>query len=625
MTYAIQLTEIKRLLLLKVNIKNVTPKDCESISLQINKEVSKHISVTTLKRLFGLAVQRYKFSTFTLLTLSDFLNIEYTKYETIDEDALQKVDEWKAIKAISNNITDRTLQKISDSCGIPHGMTVARNFAEEDFMQFYTSTSIFTSFVSLAGDGKSVLISNLAQKLFKTSKSTYNNSTLLYMTAGDFFHEGEANFDADLRLKQLLGMEIRGDMFEYLDHGHITNGGKFVIILDDFTDHFLSRWSCDQLFSTLRNLILTLKYFGNIKLVISMRTIMWSKFYLCIQQSDYLKSMWFPGSHYRLEDHTNIPKLSNEETELLLLNINSALNNIISPTLKDQLKSTDFIKLYFDFHQKNTNLNCYCDTVSNELVSMLIQRSIYNTKNCSEKIPLLKKIAQLTKVGVEHPFVPITNVPGITSIYKTAYDELLDTDILIKETKYVEESRVETIRFKHDCVFEYFLFVQLIEKFSLTINEDFFKHVKSKYKNSPVEIRLLQWTIRFLLKTGNFKPLTLIFSVNFEPLIVTKLVLYMAEEIKYRSQYNSSFISLLDEGKFHETIVSEIDKFDSYDPYFEFAISALIEITNNIEQVDTYKMLLLNFFNPSFKVKKNRTIKKTSAIAVSIVMGKLAS
>jgi len=187
MDYEIQTSEIRRLLLLKFKIKAVTPRDCENISVQINKCVSKYISVTTLKRLFGLAIQKYNFSTFTLFTLSEFLNIEYPHKAVHTTIYRYKNNKLTKNKSKAFHITAQTLEMIHTKCGIPYEMTTSRKFAEDDFKSFYESSQIFTSLVSPSGYGKSILLSHLAENLFTNANAVYQKSTLLFIRANDFF------------------------------------------------------------------------------------------------------------------------------------------------------------------------------------------------------------------------------------------------------------------------------------------------------------------------------------------------------------------------------------------------------------------------------------------------------
>lgn len=547
MDYEIRLNEIKRLLLLKFDV--VTPGDCEGISEHINNCVQRHISVTTLKRLFGFAVQKYKFSAFTLFTLSQFLNIEYNKENKVNNSAEEHEVQWSTIKNKTDTITNKTLKEIGNLCGIPIEMTVSRKFAEKDFEHFQESNYIFTSIVALAGYGKSVLLSHLTYKLFRAHTAPYKTSTLLFISAGDFFNEDEVNFDVEHRLKNLLCIKTEGNVIDYIQRHHEVTGGQFIIMLDGFDDHFFLRWTTDQLFNTLKNLFISLKYCNHIKVLISMRTGLWRKFYQRIHLSEFLKSSWFPGSHYRSEDHSNMPQLFKEEVEELLSNLNKTSSSVGKPLLKELLKSPHFIKPYFKMEERFQDLQPYLNPISFDLITFFVEKNIYESKYSLENSILLKKIVQLSKFGLAGACVPLNNLPDI-NIYESAYEELISKGILIEEIKLYKGQSQAMISFKEDYVFHYFLFVELLEKQYLDISEECFKHLYQKYKNTSIYMPLLQWSIRFAIKTGNIKTLGYLFNKNLRAAQINQLILFLAEEIRYRSKYNSLIKNLLNELRF---------------------------------------------------------------------------
>jgi hypothetical protein len=61
----------------KVGIRNITPGDCQYLSMEISKTVNKPISATTIKRVFGFAAVRFNFSKHTMTVLCEYIeNVE---------------------------------------------------------------------------------------------------------------------------------------------------------------------------------------------------------------------------------------------------------------------------------------------------------------------------------------------------------------------------------------------------------------------------------------------------------------------------------------------------------------------------------------------------------------------
>ncbi len=80
-------------------------------------------------------------------------------------------------------------------------------------------------------------------------------------------------------------------------------------------------------------------------------------------------------------------------------------------------------------------------------------------------------------------------------VFKNAYDELLLDGILVEDLK--------NIRFLDKNVFEYFLFIELLEQFNLNADLIFLRFINRVYGGSQREFALLKWSIRYMVKTGN--------------------------------------------------------------------------------------------------------------------------
>jgi CBS domain-containing protein len=66
--------ELKRQIILKAGLINITPRDCRQISEEIQDSINKKISVTTLKRVFGFAKSAHYPSKYTIATLNDYVD-----------------------------------------------------------------------------------------------------------------------------------------------------------------------------------------------------------------------------------------------------------------------------------------------------------------------------------------------------------------------------------------------------------------------------------------------------------------------------------------------------------------------------------------------------------------------
>ncbi len=106
---------------------------------------------------------------------------------------------------------------------------------------------------------------------------------------------------------------------------------------------------------------------------------------------------------------------------------------------------------------------------------------------------------------------------------------------------------------------------------------------------------MLQWTIRFIVRIGDFKSLPLIFDLELNNYERNYLILFIAENLHYRSKNNPETNRILYEHKFHDTIIKELINFDFVDSFYKEAVSILIKITDDEENLLIYNSLLSMF------------------------------
>lgn len=591
MEYNDRLNELRHLILLKSGIKFITPADCKRISIEISRQLNKNVSETTIKRLFGFAVVKHKFSNFTLTTIAEYVDAESIKQGMLPEKE-SRINGWQNVKDKVEKITSFTLKTIRNRSGIPYRMTIGRRFAEHDFDDFYQGDFVFTSAISQPGYGKTTLLSHLAENLFLAPDAKYKSSTVLFVQAYNFFNLEHLNQHLEDRIKSELEIPENESTLDYINKHQTKQGGKFIIILDGLAELILKKEQKNQLFDSIINFICSLEGHKNIRLMLSMRSSTWVRFYERIRHSIFLKAAWYPGHYFNLQEVTNVPPLSEKEVELIVSNMNYLNNGEFNPRLKTQLKFPFHIHLFYQLKEEDPDFNYYSNITFYELVSRFIQEKIYRSNYYTEKILFLKKVIQLTAYGNEINLVPKDSLIQELSAFKNAYMELLSDGILMEEKRYENEHPTEYVRFLHSHMFEYFLFVEILEKFHLQVNAAFFEYINTQYDSNHVRFQLLQWTIRFLIKTGNFETLKSIFSLKLNNYEINYLILFIAEEIKYRSKYNAGLLVTLDDHNFHELVIAELSNFDFIDSCYREAIRTLIAIAKKDEHLSIYNALL---------------------------------
>ncbi|SDM13331.1 hypothetical protein [Pedobacter antarcticus] len=591
MEYGQQLNELKGLILSKCGIRYVTPADCKRISIEISRELNKNVSETTIKRLFGFAVVKHKFSNFTLTTLADFVDMAKVT-EFIIPEAEKCAIEFKSLREKASKITQFTLKTIKNRSGIPYQYTISRDYAVKDFERFYQNETIFTSLVSQPGYGKTISLSHLAEEMFYAEKAPYKESTVLFLKAYNFFSKELARLHIDELLQVHLQLNDKQNILDYINKTHEINNSKFVLIIDGFSDMPVLKEDLFGIFDNLINLICALEDYKNIKLILSMRSTTWTRFYDRIRHSSFLMDHWFPGQHYNANEMNNVPAFSEKEVDAIVSKLNEQQTVLISPALKAQLKYPFQIQLYYQLKEENPDFSYYSNITFFELVSRFIKEKIYHSNYYTEKILFLKKIIKLTNYGKNAKSVEKDKLFSELSSFRNAYMELIADGILMEEKSADESHPKEYVRFLHPHTFEYFLFVEILEKFNLQTNSGFFNFINKEYEGSNVRFQLLQWTARFLIITNNFNGLRQLLEINLVSFELNYLLLFVAEEIKYRSKSDSALLETLEKQKFHDYVISKLNNFDFIDSCYRESILAFISITKNQDHLITYYAIL---------------------------------
>jgi hypothetical protein len=588
------LNELKRLILIKTGIRTITPSDCKRISIEISRSLNKNVSETTIKRLFGFAEAKHNFSKFTITTLSEYVNGENLENWPVHAHISNSHTipaNWSDVKFKISKITDFTLKGIKNRSSMPYQMTISRKFAEHDFDVFYKSDFNFTAFISQPGYGKTILLSHLAERLLNNA-SVYKDSTVLFVQASSFFNSENVAFNFEDQLKLLLNIPKKESLVNYINENCRQSNGKFILFLDGFSELALKNDLKKQLFDGIISFICTIEHVHAIKLVMSMRTTTWIRFYEKIRHSAYLKSKWFMGNYFNQKEVSNVPPLTEKEVDLIISKIDGISVRQINPKLKNQLKFPFHIELYHQLREEDPLFNYSTNITFHELISRFIQENIYRSNYYTEKILFLKRIIQLTAYGKSGNSVPKDSLINELSAFKNAYMELVADGIIMEEKHYQDCHPREFVRFIHTHIFEYFLFIELLEKFHLQLDKHFFQYIHEEYHNDNTRFQLLQWTVRFIVRTGDLKALLRLFDLQLGHLEHNYLILFIAENLKYRSKYSADTIGLLREHKLHDRIIEELIHFDFVDSNYREAIEVLSDLSDSEEHTLIYQSLL---------------------------------
>ena len=108
----------------KFGQKVVYAKDCQILSVDILEKTSRQISVSTLKRFFGIIRSPFNPSRFTLDTLAIYLDFkswnDFINSFEEEKHAFSKHDSWENLKNRMCVINDYSLESLKSKIGYTH-------------------------------------------------------------------------------------------------------------------------------------------------------------------------------------------------------------------------------------------------------------------------------------------------------------------------------------------------------------------------------------------------------------------------------------------------------------------------------------------------------------------------
>jgi hypothetical protein len=595
MSQTLSLDKIRKLILLRNSIKHITPSDCRLISLAIQKKTQKNISETTLKRLFGFAQVKNKFSKYTVNALLEYVE-ESEGYDLVAPEILQPSatvnESLSNIQLNALDITYSTLKNIKNRSTVPYSCTIPRIFANFDFEYFYSSDYSFTVFASQAGYGKSILLSHLVQNQFLEKEARYKKDIILFVTAGELFDGQDEPYSLENRIKSKIGLKQNSNLLDYFRSKNQKQGIKFVIIIDGFSDLPSDKISKPEIFNKLITLITSIGDENFVKVIFSMRSTMWSRFYDRIKNIPFIRKMWFPGTYFNIRIQSNIPPLAISEIEEILEKIDPDRYKKVDPSLKAKLNYPFYIQWYYLLKEEFPSFDSFTNIVFFEIIDRFIHEKIYNTTYATEKVLFCRKLIILSEFGKGTKMAPKLELIADLSNFKNAYRELLAEGILMEEKQEEDGFVIDTVRFVHPHIFEYFLFIELLSNAKNKMDEAFFEYVNNLYAGNSVRFQLLQWSARLLIIKSDFRGLEPLLGRRLSNYERTYLIYFIAENLNYRLQRQPSLKSYLQKDELHELMMRHIVHFDFADSCYKDAISSLLSISNNNRFTFLYLLIL---------------------------------
>jgi len=490
---------LKKDVLIKAGRQIKHTSDCMWLVRRIAEETNRQISVSTVKRFFGVVNSPFQPSKYTLETLAQYLGftswVEYrncydaSRYSDLSENT------WELLKSRIKIVTNHSLNSIKQKTEYAPGKVIFRKFAKKRFEDFLDSSKTATLFVAPDGYGKSTTLIQLVENYFLNENATHKNDIALLIDGGIFFNLYSKNPNIEL-LHQFLEFKINSSQEFHFQKNPGQRNGRIIIFIDDVDEIFFDKHRYHQLLENLMRMILAYDN-GGYKMVITCRPENIDVFSHLMHKNPVFKSCWHDLNFDSNNVFTaiNIPLFTKTEINEILkkhhfIHSYDYLKNSIKNIL-DIIQYPYILSLFVKEYHKTKNVS------EIDLLQQFLKSRLYSPPYMEEKLFVLEHFLKLCKLGKEINSVAKEDLlSGVK--YNEAYRELVSYGILFEYTIPNGLFGSNTfVKFNQSQVFEYIL----LEKWrhNKTLNIDLFFEIKAYYQNNvQLQINILKLFILLL-------------------------------------------------------------------------------------------------------------------------------
>ncbi|WP_372774391.1 hypothetical protein [Mangrovibacterium sp.] len=488
--------------------------DCQRLSELLLVKTKRKISVSTLKRFFGLVKSPNRPSKYTLDTLAQFLQftdwLDFLNRFEKEEHPYAGQDSWDSLKERSKLVTEKSIQSIHRKIGNELTIQPLRKFARKKINRFLESSAVATAFIGSNGAGKSSIALRSTEFFFSGETAKYPND-IVCLIDGCIFYNLLSVHKKINRLNNLIEFDPHKSFSQVFNERPDLVKGRFVLIIDGIDDIFPDYNKTDEFVQSLTNIVSFYAHIPWFKLIITCRPITWRFFVNRMQGNLTLKSLWFDETFHGADyEFVNIPKLTASEIKSTLRNneFKVALNQL-------RFNHPDILECIANPYQLHLFIKAYKDKgeiYEIDLLNQYISNTILSEPFSYDKFQLIKSFFELCDMGKKGQEVKKEDLQ-LSSSRLLAYNEISNSEIFYEYSIQDSYLSLNTfVRFKQNVVFVYYLLNTLIRENGLSI--ELLKEINTQYRNLPqLRCSLLKYAIKILVKENQITILKDIFSI----------------------------------------------------------------------------------------------------------------
>lgn len=476
-------------------------KDWLELADQISNETQRHISVSTLKRFFGIIQSPFNPSKYTLETLARFMGFEdwhdYQNYYDDSEFINPDGETWEILKNRMKRITMESLHSMKEKSDFLPENFIKREFAEVKFSGFLGAAESVAFFSAPDNYGKSTTLIHLAEQFLDPENQKYNNDILLLIDGEIFFqlYAQGSNYEV---LDQFLEFKATTSIDFYFNRNPEKRKGRFIVMIDDLDSIYHKKERFNQVMENLMRMVLGSESRWH-KIIFTCRPENLDVLYELIAKNPAFGKCCYKSGYNSLNPHgnKNIPSFSDSEVNSFMHNfeINPDLK-ILDPIFAMLISQPPFLYLLIKLRDAGQPI-----TAAN-LLQGFIQR-VTSGAFRDEKMAIINSFIELSNWGKEKEAVEKWLLFSDPDFCRTAYRLLLSKGVLHEFD--VNEGLLGTntyVKFSIKPVFAYLLLTKWRNQEK--DNSFIMQGIRTFYSsNKKLRIILLQLTNELLRQEKN--------------------------------------------------------------------------------------------------------------------------
>ncbi len=453
-------------------------KQCQLLAETIFKSTGKRLSVSTVKRAFGIIQSSFKPSRYTLDTFAHYAGFDnWNLYLTRESELIQE-EYTHSMNDSIDQITENSLHLIHQKTGYDSRKFIKRAFATRYLENFLHSERPATMLVAPKGYGKSSILMQWFGN--HRSAASYSHNKVCLIDGGIYFAIYNMSQHSAI-LDQLIDFNLNDCPGLFMKSRMVGETKRYIIVIDDIDEVFLKKDRYHNFVRNIMQILLMNKDNPNFKMIFTCRPENLDPFESHIVHNPILADLWY-HVHFFSHNHLkaiNVPLYNHKELKVLLKSIDDNFYNYCI------LKCPDIIELICNPHFFNITKDQYSLQGFSELsyLDFLIQKIIYSPPYTTEKQMLVKTFFRLCRLAVETDFAEkdlLIEEPNCL----IAYNELLASGVLYEsfETNNSFDVRIK-VRFSNKRIFEHLLLRYITQ--DSTPDLTFIKKSLHQYNSNP--------------------------------------------------------------------------------------------------------------------------------------------